>query len=340
MNPTIITGDDLIALGYPQSKVIAIVLQAVEAGYANEPRATVLAELRKLLQYPENFLDDETLGPVARALGEEAARQEREAEIPLREQAEDYAVFGAENIEPGASAQMNVAMKLPVTVAGALMPDAHQGYGLPIQDQKSFSKFDNHGKLIATITPFTDNKLIVGITFYGGYIWCEAQEGTNILDTKDQTLVKIDATTGAVVASIPMSNSDIRIDGVATVNTYVFATEDGIYTLVDKYTFSTLSCKLYKVDIVSGARTFVKSTARPYIGNVAYSGGYLYIQTLNKVVRMPVSGSDGTQTDVADYYAKYGSPGASVKLVSLCGKMYALTRKVGSTDPLDVNKLN
>jgi tRNA-splicing ligase RtcB len=27
---------------------------------------------------------------------------------------------------------MEVAMKLPVTVAGALMPDAHQGYGLPI----------------------------------------------------------------------------------------------------------------------------------------------------------------------------------------------------------------
>lgn len=23
-------------------------------------------------------------------------------------------------------------MKLPITVAGALMPDAHQGYGLPI----------------------------------------------------------------------------------------------------------------------------------------------------------------------------------------------------------------
>ncbi len=27
---------------------------------------------------------------------------------------------------------MNGAMRLPVTVAGALMPDAHQGYGLPI----------------------------------------------------------------------------------------------------------------------------------------------------------------------------------------------------------------
>src|ERR1700760_3889565 len=45
---------------------------------------------------------------------------------------EDYVVYGAENIEEGARKQMEIAMKLPVTVAGALMPDAHQGYGLPI----------------------------------------------------------------------------------------------------------------------------------------------------------------------------------------------------------------
>ncbi|HTO92709.1 MAG TPA: RtcB family protein [Bacteroidota bacterium] len=35
-------------------------------------------------------------------------------------------------IEQEARAQMDAAMSLPVTVAGALMPDAHVGYGLPI----------------------------------------------------------------------------------------------------------------------------------------------------------------------------------------------------------------
>ncbi|MEI9917215.1 MAG: RtcB family protein [Bacteroidota bacterium] len=43
-----------------------------------------------------------------------------------------YRTFGSFGIEEGARHQMEVAMKLPVTVAGALMPDAHQGYGLPI----------------------------------------------------------------------------------------------------------------------------------------------------------------------------------------------------------------
>ena len=40
-------------------------------------------------------------------------------------------VYG-EDIEPGALQQMENACRLPVAVAGALMPDAHLGYGLPI----------------------------------------------------------------------------------------------------------------------------------------------------------------------------------------------------------------
>ncbi len=36
------------------------------------------------------------------------------------------------DIDPAATEQMEAAMSLPVTVAGALMPDAHVGYGLPI----------------------------------------------------------------------------------------------------------------------------------------------------------------------------------------------------------------
>src|SRR6185295_13592551 len=44
----------------------------------------------------------------------------------------EYPIYGASEIEEGARNQMEIAMKLPVTVAGALMPDAHQGYGLPI----------------------------------------------------------------------------------------------------------------------------------------------------------------------------------------------------------------
>ena len=52
--------------------------------------------------------------------------------IPLREEPLPYNVWGAEHIDEGSMNQMNAAMRLPITVAGALMPDAHVGYGLPI----------------------------------------------------------------------------------------------------------------------------------------------------------------------------------------------------------------
>jgi tRNA-splicing ligase RtcB len=50
----------------------------------------------------------------------------------LRKEALPYPIFGKEQIESGALAQMDRAMSLPVSLAGALMPDAHEGYGLPI----------------------------------------------------------------------------------------------------------------------------------------------------------------------------------------------------------------
>ena len=50
----------------------------------------------------------------------------------LKEEIMTFPVFGAEHIEVGALAQMKTAIQLPISVAGALMPDAHQGYGLPI----------------------------------------------------------------------------------------------------------------------------------------------------------------------------------------------------------------
>ncbi|HVS90844.1 MAG TPA: RtcB family protein [Mucilaginibacter sp.] len=58
-------------------------------------------------------------------------KQQRTAH-QLKEAIADFPVYGIEHIEAGALAQMKTAMQLPITVGGALMPDAHQGYGLPI----------------------------------------------------------------------------------------------------------------------------------------------------------------------------------------------------------------
>ncbi len=43
-----------------------------------------------------------------------------------------YHVWGEAYVDSESRTQMDAAMRLPITVAGALMPDAHVGYGLPI----------------------------------------------------------------------------------------------------------------------------------------------------------------------------------------------------------------
>jgi len=125
-----ITGHDLLAIGYSEGKILGLAIK-ISASLTDLNGKDVLALLKKVKEYPENFLDDEVMEKLATAMIEDA-KAPKDDTIALVEQAKDYAVYGPEYIEDGAKAQMSVAMKLPVTVAGALMPDAHQGYGLPI----------------------------------------------------------------------------------------------------------------------------------------------------------------------------------------------------------------
>ncbi|HEY8400349.1 MAG TPA: RtcB family protein [Cytophagaceae bacterium] len=129
MSTFLLTGQDLLSMGYPEGKVIGIALKALEAF----PKETKVEELKSvlsnLLTNPSSYIEDPVLAPVAMELLVPVAK---EAIIPLKDQGEVYSVFGKENIEAGALNQMDIAMRLPVTVAGALMADAHQGYGLPI----------------------------------------------------------------------------------------------------------------------------------------------------------------------------------------------------------------
>ncbi|MBF6607697.1 MAG: RtcB family protein [Flavobacterium sp.] len=126
-----ITGKHLIKIGYSQSEALGQALDIANSKFKNQSKPEVLRILKKLRLYPENFLDDEVLGKLAKQFSEEAAVPKSSGIIQLKKSS-DYQIYGAEHIEAGARDQMDVAMQLPVTVAGALMPDAHQGYGLPI----------------------------------------------------------------------------------------------------------------------------------------------------------------------------------------------------------------
>lgn len=123
-------GKELRAIGFPEGPVISIAMNVMERNYKHHTTQQALDILKRILEAPGDFLADELLAPVAQQL---MPKPEPEGiVVDLNEMGIPFNVFGGEFIESGAMSQMNLAAKLPISVAGALMPDAHAGYGLPI----------------------------------------------------------------------------------------------------------------------------------------------------------------------------------------------------------------
>jgi tRNA-splicing ligase RtcB (3'-phosphate/5'-hydroxy nucleic acid ligase) len=123
-------GRDLRAIGFPESPVMSITMNVMEKLYRHRDKQEALDVLRKVLADPLSYRQDENLGKIAEALIPKPPVGG--PEIPLQATGVEYNVFGSAYIEEGALKQMQQAVRLPVSFAGALMPDAHQGYGLPI----------------------------------------------------------------------------------------------------------------------------------------------------------------------------------------------------------------
>lgn len=86
-------------------------------------KSRLAEEVAAVVAHPAAFVDDALRGEFARAL--------LAAPPPPRAEPVKYRQWG-EGLDQEAIMQMERACLLPVSVAGALMPDAHVGYGLPI----------------------------------------------------------------------------------------------------------------------------------------------------------------------------------------------------------------
>ncbi len=123
-------GKDIRAIGYPEGPVISIAMNVMEKNYKFEKEGEVMNLLKSVLASPVEYADDAILGLIAQQLMPKLRKEG--TGIALNEIGIAFNVFGAEHIEESALHQMHQAAKLPIAVAGALMPDAHSGYGLPI----------------------------------------------------------------------------------------------------------------------------------------------------------------------------------------------------------------
>ena len=128
----IITGKILKFNHWPDGRIIGVAKnignKLIEQGM---DRDSALATLEAVRLNPGWFLTDASLADLARECIRVSSKPELQ-QAELLEEPLPYPIWGADQIEAGAIAQMNNAMRLPVTVTGALMPDAHVGYGLPI----------------------------------------------------------------------------------------------------------------------------------------------------------------------------------------------------------------
>ncbi|HTJ48983.1 MAG TPA: RtcB family protein [Cyclobacteriaceae bacterium] len=129
MKRKMLSGKDLIKLGYPEGKAIGIAINTVLKYFRRSEKEEIYSILKAVIANPKDFVNDSIWSKVALTL---VPTEKKSMVHQLNKSRIDYRLFGASEIEEGARNQMEIAMKLPVTVAGALMPDAHQGYGLPI----------------------------------------------------------------------------------------------------------------------------------------------------------------------------------------------------------------
>lgn len=128
----IITGKILKLNNWPDGKIIGLAKNiAGELATRGLERDAILAQLDLVRQNPGNFLADSLCADLARECIR-ISQPKESAPDTLLDAPLPFPVWGKENIDAEAIKQMENAMRLPVTVTGALMPDAHVGYGLPI----------------------------------------------------------------------------------------------------------------------------------------------------------------------------------------------------------------
>lgn len=130
MSRELITRKQFKKIGFPKGEITRTAMHLLR-GMDNLRHDEAVAIMKNILSEPNKYLEDKQWHPLAQLLVSNQSHNDT-SEIQLCDGNERINIFGKELIDQAAIEQIETAMKLPVTFAGALMPDAHVGYGLPI----------------------------------------------------------------------------------------------------------------------------------------------------------------------------------------------------------------
>ena len=122
---------DLSKIGYHNDQLRSLVIGIISKKFKHHNKQQLLDLLVDIKNNPEAFLDNELTCKIAeKVLGKTEKQLFKTFE--LRSESVFCKTYGGKGIEQSAKRQMELANLLPVSIQGALMPDAHMGFGLPI----------------------------------------------------------------------------------------------------------------------------------------------------------------------------------------------------------------
>lgn len=126
-----IKSKDLDKIGFHRntSKSVAVVIAAKH--YKHAAPEEVLERFMRVKEDPAAYLDDAILGPLAITFMDKLPDKSFTVHA-LRNEPAPVKIYGRQHISADAIRQMDIALQLPVSHSGAMMPDAHSGFGLPI----------------------------------------------------------------------------------------------------------------------------------------------------------------------------------------------------------------
>jgi tRNA-splicing ligase RtcB (3'-phosphate/5'-hydroxy nucleic acid ligase) len=123
---------ELSAIDFPTDVARSLALNIMNRHFKHTANEEKLLLIKNVLSAPEQYLHDAVLGVLAHKLVSKSTTQESFKTYLLEDEPKPFHIFGQQHIDRNAIQQMELALRLPISAYGALMPDAHHGYGLPI----------------------------------------------------------------------------------------------------------------------------------------------------------------------------------------------------------------
>ncbi len=131
MSKSKIKGKDLKKINFKTDRAKSLSLDIMNKDFKHLSKPDKIELLENVLLNPKEYLKHESFSKLSEELIGKI-KTNNGTIYHLNTDEKTFNIYGKKHITQDTIQQMSMAMKLPISVCGALMPDAHVGYGLPI----------------------------------------------------------------------------------------------------------------------------------------------------------------------------------------------------------------